>query len=114
MISDIHPDTSIVYPSTEEGRDNTPITGFYLGKMFIPMKPHRGHVGLVPTRSGKGCGYRLLKQGNNKQELYGSCYFTLRVRSINESRTENEVFQIAASEGHRLVVTFDKKENESS
>jgi Ser/Thr protein kinase RdoA (MazF antagonist) len=38
----------------------------------------------------------------------------LRVRSINESRTENEVFQIAASEGHRLVVTFDKKENESS
>jgi hypothetical protein len=108
MKSEIHPDTSIIYPATE-GRDNTPITGFYVGRMFVPMRPHRGHVGLLPTHSGKGCGYRFVKGGNRKDALYDSCYFTLRIRNIDEPRTENEVFQVAASEGKRLVVTFDKE-----
>jgi len=107
MKTDIHPNCHLALPGGDK-----PTPGFYLGKIFIPMNPHRGHVGLLPTHSGKGCGHRFVKGGNRKDALYDSCYFTLRIRGLSEPRTENEVYQVAASCGKRLVVTFDKGNKE--
>lgn len=94
MITNIQP-TSIV----------NGIHGFYLSpKLFVPMEPHSGNVGVLPTRSGKGCGYRLVTDRHPHAKFCEEQY-CLELKERNEPR-RNEAFQIAANSGKRLVVTY--------
>lgn len=80
------------------------ITGFMVGTIFVPCTDHQGSVALLPTLSGKGCGYRLVSTCGDYGE-YHEDYFGLELRSFSTPVGDDEVFRVAASRGVRLVVT---------
>lgn len=100
--TNLKPSAVLTSPSGKE------VSGIWLGQMFIAMEPHNGHVELMATKSGKGCGYRIVKGGNYKNGLYPSSWYTLCVKTKQQPRTENEELWVAASDGLRLVVTLDR------
>lgn len=79
------------------------VTGFWFApNLFIPMIPHSGSIGLIATRSGKGCGYRFCST-REAGALFTDDDLSLETRGRGEPRN-NEVLQICAARGRRLVV----------
>ena len=79
------------------------VTGFWFApNLFIPMIPHSGQVGLLATSSGKGCGYRFCSM-RETGALFTDNDLSLEMRGRGEPRN-NEVLQICAARGRRLVV----------
>ena len=98
MKTNLYPDSSIWVGDKE-------LSGFFVGRIFVPCSGHNGSVTLIPTHSGKGCGYRLVQSCGDNFGEYHQDHYGLEIRSINYPVTSDEVYRVAASCGQRLVVT---------
>lgn len=95
-----------IYPDAQIAGKEHPVSGFYVGKEFVCMSPHKGHVGLLPI---PGMRYRFCKGGNNKNALYAGQHYELVLRGIEEPVAQNEIMRVVASQGQRLVILDNRK-----
>jgi hypothetical protein len=105
MVTEIYPNESLKF------EDGTEITGFRVGKEFIHMRPHKGHVECFTTLTGR---YRFGKAGNSKS---GNAMYKKRCYSLEIVPFPVEEFNVCRvlvqSQDEALIIRYLEGEKDA-